>query len=189
MFNSRLELTSAKLPQPRSDVSLTFLVLKDHLEVLAPVRHGEVLRGLQGLSREGQTDESKPPPPFGCSRDACCGDGALTESRMEWRVIFRQVLVRGFGATCGRHHRLTAAAAPGGGVRRAPGAARDADKPMFLCRKRMKVAAMMFRSLQLSSTGGCCPSTGESCSSSSSPVEGLLWGASKEEGGNCHEEL
>lgn len=30
---------------------------------------------------------------------------------------------------------------------------------MFLCRKRMKVAAMMFRSLQLSSTGGWIPSS------------------------------
>lgn len=74
------------------NVFFTFLILKHNLKVLTPVRHREVPRGLQGLQEINNTYklhvcEWKVPS---------VRKAALTESRIECRVIFRQVLVRGF---------------------------------------------------------------------------------------------
>lgn len=74
------------------------------------------------------------------------------------------LVLEGFRATYGQYHEITAAAPISKTAftkvqLKVAGMTVDSDEPMFLCRKRMKVAAMMFLSLQLSSTGGCIPSS------------------------------
>lgn len=70
------------------------------------------------------------------------------------------LVLEGFRATYGPYHEITAAVPISKTVlTKVAVFTVDSNEPMFLCRKRMKVAAMMFLSLQLSSTGGCIPSS------------------------------
>lgn len=71
----------------------TFFILKHDLKVLTPVRYGEVSGGLQRLQgKKKRIHESWDHP---SSPEELKQVRLLTESRMEWRLIFKHVLIRG----------------------------------------------------------------------------------------------